>query len=316
VSIYSKDGKKLVEFYQVSEYSVRSLAVYNDYVVLGCNDGFYFIVSKKDFIKGNLEKLFVTVNKWGAISSIIIGKFSDEVDAEIILGCDKYIYKYPFSSPDFEQVHPAVTSTSEKKIICEMHVSEDGSMLFVSHIGSPIISSILIDSMTQIGEIDCSHEVKILVPNSDVNDQRVATFCVSNDTLWVGTGSGHILLYEVKQDRTLGFITWLKPYKLEVRSLLSCSISSADPSRFVVSIGKEVNLAALCYDSYRSGLCLLTSSFPIDPSDPAIQQRKISRERGGRNDSCHFNKNDDVDGKKMLLIWDAPRAATLKKVVH
>ena len=316
LSIYSKDRKRLVDSYQMLDHYIRSLTVCENYVILGCDDGCFSIVPKRDFLRGRLEKLFITVNKRRAISSIITDKFSDEVDAKIILGCDKYIYKYPFSSPDFEQVHPAMTPTNEKKIICEMHVSEDGTMLFVSHVGSPIISSILIDSMTQIGEIDCSHEVKILVPNSDVNDQRVATFCVSNDTLWVGTGSGHILLYEVKQDRTLGFITWLKPYKLEVRSLLSCSISSADPSRFVVSIGKEVNLAALCYDSYRSGLCLLTSSFPIDPSDPAIQQRKISRERGGRNDSCHFNKNDDVDGKKMLLIWDAPRAATLKKVVH
>jgi len=294
----------------VSTYSVRSLTVYNDYVVLGCDDGCYSIVSKKDFITGNLEKLFVTVNKWGAISSIIIDKFSDEADAKIILGCDKYIYKYPFSSPDFEQVHPAMTPTNEKKIICEMHVSEDGTTLFVSHVGSPIISTILIDDMKEIGTIDCSHDVKMLVPNSDMNDQRVTTFCVSSDTLWVGTGSGHILLYEVKQDRTLGFITWLKPYEQEVRSLISCSIASKDPSHFVVSLGKEVNTLVLCYD--RKGLCLLTSSFPADPSDPTFLQRKTNRSK----DSSKFSKkNSEFDVKEMMLIWEAPGAATLKKVV-
>ena len=310
VSIYSKDRKRLVDSYQVLDHYIRSLTVCENYVVLGCDDGCFSIVPKRDFLRGRLEKLFITVNKSHAISSIIIDKFSNEVDAKIILGCDKCIYKYPFSSPDFEQVHPSMTPTNEKKIICEMHVSEDGTMLFMSHIGSPIISTILIDSMTQIGEIDCSHEVKILEPNSDVNDQRVATFCVSNDTLWVGTGSGHILLYEIKEDRTLGCITWLKPYEQEVRSLISCSSASSDTSSFVLSIGKDINLAAFCCDMIR--LWFLTSSFPLDTSVPAVQQRNICKGKCGGNDSFTFNRKSD----EMLLVWDATDAMAIKKVVH
>jgi len=164
--------------------------------------------------------------------------------------------------------------------------------------------------MREIGQIDCSHDVKIIVPNSDMSDQEVTTFCISSDTLWVGTRSGHILLYEIKEDRTLGFITWLRPYEQEVRSLISCSIASKDPSRFVVSIGNEVNVLALCCD--RRGLCLLTSSFPADPCDPSFPQQKTSTSE----DSCIFcSKNSDVGLKEMLLIWEAPGAATLKKVV-
>jgi len=93
-------------------------------------------------------------------------------------------------------------------------------------------------------------------------------------------------------------------------SLISCSIASKDPSRFVVSIGNEVNVLALCCD--RRGLCLLTSSFPADPCDPSFLQQKTSTSE----DSCIFcSKNSDVGLKEMLLIWEAPGAATLKKVV-
>ena len=310
VSIYSKNRKTLVDSYQVLEHYIRSLTVCEFSVVLDFNNGCCSIVSKKEFLKGRFGKIFATVSRRIVITSTVTERGSYGNNTAVVLGCDKYIYKYTFSSPDFEQVHPEMAPTSEKKMIYEMHTSEDGTMLFVSYLWSPVISTILIDGMRKIGGIDCSYEVKMLMPNSDANDQRVTTFCVSSDTLWVGTGSGHILLYEVKQNRTLGFITWLKPYKLEVRSLISCSIASADPSRFVVSIGKEVNLAALCY--YRSGLCFLTSSFPVDPSDPAVKQRKCSREDGRRNDSV----NGEVDGKEMLLTWDAPEAVMLKKLVH
>ena len=310
VSIYSKDRKKLVDSYPVSDRYVHSLVACNDYVTVGFDDGCFSMVSKGDFLKGRLENSFVTVNKWSPISYIVTDKIGDEIDSNIILGCDRCIYKYPLRSSDFEQVHPAVKPTNEKKMICEMHVSEDGTMLFVSHAWSPVISTILIDSMTQIGEIDCSNEVKMLVPNSDMNDQRVTTFCVSNDTLWVGTGSGHILLYEVKRDRTLSLTRWLKPYEQEVQSLTSCKILSKDPSHFVVSIGNEVNVSALCYDRCR--LCLLTSSFPADPCDPTFLKRKTNRSK----DSCRFcNQNSEDNVKEMLLIWEAPETATLKKAV-
>jgi len=315
VSIYSKDRKKLVYSHEFLENFICSMTVCEDHVVLGCDNGSFSKVSKKDlykrkksFLEERVKKSFVTVNKMRAISSIVTSKGGDRIDANIILGCGKYIYRYPFGPPYFEK------PTNEKRVICDMHVYGDGGILFVSHVGSPVISSILIDDMTDIGTIDCSHDVKMLVPNSDMNDQRVATFCVSSDTLWVGTGSGHILLYEIKDDKTLGFVTWLKPYEQEVRSLISCSIASEDPSHFVVSLGEKVNTSALCYD--RKGLCLLTSSFPADPSDPSLQQQNSWKEKGRRNDSSTFSsKNSEVDVKAMLLIWEAPEAATLKKVV-
>jgi len=315
VSIYSKDRKKLVYSHEFLENFICSMTVCEDHVVLGCDNGSFSKVSKKDlykrkksFLEERVKKSFVTVNKMRAISSIVTSKGCDRIDANIILGCGKYIYRYPFGPPYFEK------PTNEKRVICDMHVYGDGGILFVSHVGSPVISSILIDDMTDIGTIDCSHDVKMLVPNSDMNDQRVATFCVSSDTLWVGTGSGHILLYEIKDDKTLGFVTWLKPYEQEVRSLISCSIASEDPSHFVVSLGEKVNTSALCYD--RKGLCLLTSSFPADPSDPSLQQQNSWKEKDRRNDSSKCSdKNSEVDVKAMLLIWEAPDAATLKKVV-
>ena len=315
VSIYSKDRMRLVDSFQVSDHYIRSLTVSVNHVVLGYDDGSFSVVSKKDFMKGKLDKLSVTVNKRRAISCVVTDTWINSTDAKIILGCDKYIYKYPFVSSDCKGVNPEMRPTNEKKLICEMHMSEDGKMLFVSHHASPVINAYLVDGLDPVEHmhIDCSYQLKMLVPNCDANDQRVTSFCVSSDTLWIGTGSGHILIYEIHTDKT-SFITWLKPYKLEVRCLIACSMTNTDPSRFVVSIGKEVYLAALCYD--RAGLCLLTGSFPKDPSDPALQ-RSASKGSGGRKISATSqNKIEEVAVKKMLLIWESPGAATLKKVVE
>ena len=314
VSVYSTEKKRLVESYQVGDRYILSLTVSENHVILGFNDGSFSVVSKRDFLKGKLDKASVIVNEKRAISSIITNKMTEDADTKIILGCDKYIYKYPLSSPDFGHVNPEMRPTKEKKIICEMHVTEDNRILFVSHNGSPVICAIQVSSMDLIGQIDCSSELKMLVPNCDVNDQRVTTFCVSGDTLWAGTGSGHIFVYEIKSDSAPSFLTWLKPYKLEVRFLIACSVEGMDPSRFVVSIGKEVNITALCYD--RNGLCLLTGSFPTDPSDPTLQRRD-SKESRGRKCSANLQiKTDEFDVKKMMLTWDSPGASALKKLIE
>ena len=314
VSIYSTERKKLVDSYQVADHYIRSLTVSENHVIIGCNDGSFSVVTKKDFVKGRLDRVSVTVNEKRAISSVTTNKQTDDAGTKIILGCDKYMYKYPLSPPDFGEVIPEMRPTKEKKLICEMHVCEDNGMLFISHNGSPVISTININSMELIGQIDCSSEVRMLVPNSDVNDQRVTTFCVSGDTLWVGTGSGHILVYEIKSDSAPSFLTWLKPYKLEVRFLIACSIEGMDPSRLVVSIGKEVNITALCYD--RNGLCLLTGSLPVDPSDPALERRNSKAPNGRKYSANLQNKADEFDVKKMMLTWDSPGASALKKLIE
>ena len=315
VSIYSTERKKLLDSYQVADNYIRSLAVSENHVILGCEDGSFTVLSKKDFVKGRFkDKISVVVNKRRAISAVATCKttgLGNDDGQTIVLGCDKYIYRYPLGWPDSVKVNPETRSASEKKIICEMHVSENGQILFVSHNGSPVLSIFMIDSMDLFGQIDCSIEIKRLIPNSDVYDQRITTFCVSGDTLWIGTGSGHILIYEIKNDSTPCLITWLKPYKLEVRSVMACHIPNMDPSRFVVSIGKEINIAALCYGE--NGLCLLTDLLPVDPDDPNVQ-RKNSRGAVAKYNT--LPKKTTEFEKKMMLIWDAPEAAVLKKVVE
>lgn len=315
VLIYSSEKKKLVESYQVDNY-IRSLAVAENHVIIGWEDGDFTVISKKDFKRGRFKDfLSICVNKRRSITAIITAaseasQGADDAGTRILLGCDKYVYNYPLFSLDPSTVNPETRSATEKKVIYEMHVSDDNRLLFVSHNGSPVISMFMISNMQMVAEINCSEEIRRLLPNSDVFDQRITSFCISGDTLWLGTGSGHILIYEISNGSSPTLITWLKPFKLEVRSLVSCSVPNMEPARLVASIGKEVNMSALCYGD--SGLCLLTGSFPVDPSDPSLQRRTPRGAEGkfpiNPNATCEFEK-------RMMLIWDSPGAATLKKIV-
>lgn len=315
VSIYSAEKKKLVDSYLVSDTYIRSLTVSVDHVILGCEGGSFTVVTKKDFVKGIFKsKVTVPVNENRAIFAITTSKVTDAfgiTDTKVLLGCGRYVYKYPFTLLDPFTVNPEMKCANEKHIIYAMHASEDEQMLFLSYNGCPVISVFLIASMQMIDEINCSIEIKRLLPNSDALDQRITTFCVSNDTVWIGMGSGHILIYEIKIGSPPLLITWLKPYKLEVRSIVPCHIPSSEPSHFVATIGKEVNATALSYAE--SGLCLLTSCFPTDQADPALQ-RKSSR-KSSASPVPKPSENEQFE-KKMLLIWESPNAATLKKVVE
>ena len=313
ISIYSAERKKPVENYQVADDYIRSIAVSEHYVILGCENGCFTRVAKNHFLKGKFkEKLSVKVNLRRSINALITnevgvaqGQQRDRGSFKMVLGCDKYVYRYPIEFDDPDSIEPeAVRHGNEKKHVAQMGVSLDGQLVFNSYGASPVISCRIVETMESLGDIDCSVEIRRLIPTSDVYDQRVTCFCVNQDTLWVGMGSGHILIYEIKRDAELSFITWLKPYKLEVRSIVSCHNANKTPNHLVVSIGKEINSNGLCYEG--KGLCTLNGVFPSDP--PPVTRKNSSKTQLPQ-------KYDEDFDKKMLLIWDGVEAAVLRQLI-
>ena len=313
ISIYSSERKKPVENYQVADDYIRSIAVSEHYVILGCENGCFTRVAKNHFLKGKFkEKSSVKVNTRRSINALITnevrvaqGQQRDRDSCKMVLGCDKYVYKYPIEFDDPDSIEPeAVRPGNDKKHVAQMGVSVDGGLVFNSYGASPVISCRIVETMESLGDIDCSVEIKRLIPTSDVYDQRVTCFCVNQDTLWVGMGSGHILIYEIRRDAEPSFITWLKPYKLEVRSIVSCYNANKSPNHLVVSIGKEINSNGLSYEG--KGLCTLNGVFPSDP-------RPVTRKNSSKTQLPQ--KYDEDFDKKMLLIWDGVEAAVLRQLI-
>ncbi len=312
VIVYSTHKKKCVESYQVRDNYIKSLAVSECYVILGCEDGTFLRVTKKDFIKGKYKDKNILVNEKRSISALITN------EQKLFVGCDKYIYKYPldYKQQEVQSVDKSGHHTlpaegmspgTEQQHVETMAVSPDGLMLFISFRGSPIITCRLVETMDSLGDVDCTDVIKILLPVSDVYDQRVTCFCAQFDTLWVGTGSGHVLIYEVKVGQAPSFITWLRPYNLEVRCMMSCNSVGPESESFVVTIGKELNPNGLSH--HMQGLCQLNMSFPVDQS-PLIRKRsRAQREarRVVRDESKSQTKN-------VLLMWEAAGADTLRKI--
>ena len=315
VSVYSSERRKLVSSFPFPNNYIRSLAVHRSFVIIGREDGAFERVDKKDFLRGKWkDRAMVTVNAKRTISAVTTSEIETQEGsgllAKLLLGCDKYVYKYPliFDVPSEVKLE-GMRHGNEKNHVSQMNVSEDGRLLFVACSGSSVVSIYMVETLGVVGDVDCAKEIQKLKPGSDCYDQRVTCFCVNFDTLWIGTGSGHILIYEVYDDRDPSLITWLKPYKLEIRSLVSCPNLGRNPSRFIVTIGKEVNPSALCYGE--NGLCLLTGAMPVDQCDPSFARKSSSTSDKRRTVNKHLGEFD----KQMLLIWDGVKAAVLKQVV-
>eukprot|EP00794_Sanderia_malayensis_P020289 gene20289-22275_t len=301
VQIYSANKKKCIESYQVKDSYIRSLAVSEQFVVIGCEDGSFVRLHKKDFIKGKyVNKKSILVNEKRVIAAVTT------TASNCFVGCDKYVYKYELNyKQDKKDVD--MRCCSDKEHVSNIALSADCLMLFISFSGSSIITCRLAETMNLLGDIDCADIIKILLPASDIYDQRVTCFALYRDTLWVGTGSGHILIYEVNPNAPPSYITWLRPYNLEVRCMITCCSAGPNSNDFIVTIGKELNPNGL--NPNKDGICELNGSFPID------QSIILKKPKGQKNNhDIVIVENPELERKNVLLIFDAISAAALRQI--
>ena len=54
-----------------------------------------------------------------------------------------------------------------------------------------------IQSLHEVGSCNVEETIQTIFVGADRNDTRVSCMCAVYDVLWLGTGSGHILCYEV-----------------------------------------------------------------------------------------------------------------------
>ena len=302
IVIYSAEKKKTSESFTLPDMYVRSLVSSSNYVFLGLQDGSFVRYAKNHFIKGRLrDKNIVEINKNRYVSSLCAS-----ADLKLLVSNDKYVYEYPLAAPDLNRI-----KCNSRNIGCgEYHVdtmklSNNCDVLYVSYIGGcPILKCIDTETLEEVGVINCAEIVKTLKPNCDRNDERITCYCPINDTLWVGTGSGHILIFETVPGKNPELITSMHPYKWEVRCLVAykkglgpCEMTSD----IVVSSGKELDPNGL--SNTGDSVCALTEAFPVDLAYRSNSPSSLKSE------------SQNTAAAKVLLFWEAAPAKVLKKLV-
>ena len=124
------------------------------------------------------------------------------------------------------------------------------------------------ESFKELASYNVESIVKNDTPNSDTNDTRVSCMCSVLDVLWIGTGSGHIFIFEVKaDDNYFTLLSTLKPYDLETRNLC---LAKLNDEYVVLSCGKTVNQSLFG----ESSLCCLEDI--INPPDGSVYLTRMS----------------------------------------
>ena len=145
------------------------------------------------------------------------------------------------------------------------------------------------------------------------------------DTVWVGTGSGHILIFSSVAPRLL---TWFYPYK-EVRTLSMCVGPGPCNTEqcFVISTGKEVRADGL--SACGNVVCPLTTERVTEipnqgqtvrkPSD----ESKTNKKRSDSRSSYKFYVPQEVSTtdsetreqyKCALLVWEVVSATVFSRI--
>lgn len=145
------------------------------------------------------------------------------------------------------------------------------------------------------------------------------------DTVWVGTGSGHILIFSSVAPRLL---TWFYPYK-EVRTLSMCIGPGPCNTEqcFVISTGKELRSDGL--SACGKVVCPLTSDRVTEIPDqfhtvrkPSDESRKNDKQKDSKSsykfyvsqDSSTTDSETREQYKCAMLVWEVVSATVFARI--
>lgn len=156
----------------------------------------------------------------------------------------------------------------------QLHLSTDEETVWSAHQTSPILSAWQVTQKVRKLEIDIRLQLSI-VDEADTQNVVITAVASVLDTLWVGTSTGHILVFHEDQ-----LLNWCRPYTKYIR-FLTCvpNTSLGDHSQCTVVSGAKGFHAA----------------------HPLL--RDIEQEHDERTDSAG-----------VLIVWEAYDAKTMKQV--
>ncbi|XP_065659178.1 leucine-rich repeat serine/threonine-protein kinase 2 isoform X5 [Hydra vulgaris] len=313
ILVYKTKGYRFLRIYEIKNdficsisankdwvCSICSISANKDWVCLGFDNGHCFKVTLNSFLNGRMLR-----------NSILIGKKSNPISSKkkfpvttSVLLSETFVWSsgYSFKYCNLNK------SDDEKKIKCfedierkveDIVFSFDEKLFFISFYCSPEIQVYKKETKGILHTFSCHDDILRDSPNALNTDLRVTCLCSVSDMLWVGTGSGHILIYKVYDvDGIYKLLQTLHPYKIEVRKLLLVELTQTRDDgvkHIVVSIGKELNKNAFGLDSF----------FEFNgniPKDQTAIDKKI------------YTHLDDKDGK-VIIFWHVLQSHQYKNLV-
>lgn len=343
IRIFNKNGK-CPSHEIVEEDHIKSIAVHKGIVYVGLQSGYLARVSVKSFLKGKFQKEMtrILVNMDRPITSMV---FSDKY---VVVSCQGSLHQYPQEFPKedekkrsenvkTQQLHHHQEIT-EILMLTDISVS-DGNITTTNGFSSSTTRSatttststyfaarfkslgevhvVEFDTLRVVWKINLEAKIRALKSGCESLDCRATALLSIYDVLWIGTGSGHLFIYDVGRpdQKEPELLTVFEPYVVELRELCLWRIPESDKNIYnveflVVSTGKLMNKDA--FGSYAA--CPLTNTFP--PEDERSADKKMERSESSRPSVTSFDdKLKAPEGKtegKTILFWYATDAETMR----
>lgn len=166
--------------------------------------------------------------------------------------------------------------------IGELSLTDDGNTVWSAHIGSTVVSSWHAHDRRHLFDIRIGHYVSQISSKIKKPDFIITAMTPALDTLWIGTGSGHILVFHDQE-----LLSWYEPYHRHV-IFLTC-VTSAGPcglERCIVASGGR-------------------NPKPVEPVDP-VDRGTTKKDGPERRGSAHTAGT--------LIMWEAYEAKTMRQV--
>ncbi|XP_032226652.2 leucine-rich repeat serine/threonine-protein kinase 2 isoform X2 [Nematostella vectensis] len=330
INAYSTGAKyKLLWSIRFNE-NITCLSSDGKYLFVGMNEGVVRIVQRKDVKKHENRRsdVNIKVERHRILSLIAVGD-------RLWVSSSKYVYTYftkacEMEAFDMESMWYGGIEGFEESPQTQMSnltVSFDG--LHVWTTCRCVLTKWCLETRQRIFDLDCSAVIQGISSGGltiQERDADIVCLAPALDTVWVGTGSGHILICKSEEAR---LITWFRPFQ-EVRTLSLCTGPGPYGTEqcFVVSTGKGLRGDGL--GTSNPIVCPLTPERVHEVQDEMVIRKNEEARAKTRKRSLSAPKLksgssvDNEDGgmgarivyKSTMIVWEALTANVLERIEH
>jgi hypothetical protein len=310
IFIFSTDkSRNIVSHEVIDEDHITSIAVNGDSVYVGFETGQIARVNKKHLLKGKFLREMIKTQIQTALSRPVLAIIFDV--RNVLVASGRFISQYPLEFSNRESDGLIKHLHLQQRI--DHLVTLPGARQFAAFFQcAPEVHIVNFKTFDTACVITFGDKIQELNPGCGFCDRRVTSMCFVYDVLWLGTGSGHIFIYDVSQnDKQPQLLTVFQPYKIELRKLCLWKVDQNQDEHgveyLVVSTGKELNPLAFAGNNAAKTLCWLTGEVPVE-----IKCRSLQRKSPTPTVTSFDETLKNPEGK-VILMWHAADAKTMRQ---
>ena len=215
IDVFSIDTHKSVHSIQLNNVFISCIAATNETVYAGTNKGYCFSFPLNAVQKQAkpMENRYVRVSR-DAIKGIVCTHdcvWVSQANSIVFIGYD-----------DLEVQGDTHRNKQSEGFIGELSLANDQATVWSAHIGNTLISLWDTHKRCHVFDIDIQNYVNQIPITVDKQCFIITAMTPVLDTVWVGTASGHIMVFHNQE-----LLAWYEPYRRFV-SFLAC-VAAAGP---------------------------------------------------------------------------------------